>query len=196
MSLKAIREKILSDAKEEAEGLISRARHEKKKALEDAEAGLAARAEKDRARLAESLGERKRRNREHALREEERVLLNTRRVLIDRALQNAVDLIASSEDYTELIGALLSRCDFTGDVEVITAAGDAGRIDQGFLDRHSRGDVRFVLSPGHHEGRGGVILLSGKVRRNATLEMIESMVHEELVMELSGRLAVERLADR
>ncbi len=196
MSLEAIREKILSDAREEAQRLLSQARHEKKNALDEVRTRLAARAEKDRARLVESLRERKQRNREHALREEERILLNTRRTLMDQALRKAVEMIASSDDYPGLIGALLSRCDFTGEVEVVTAERDSDRINQRFLDMHSRGDVRFVLSPGHHEASGGIILRSGKVSRNATLEMMESLIHEDLIMELSKRLTLERLEDR
>jgi vacuolar-type H+-ATPase subunit E/Vma4 len=195
MSLEAIREKILSDAREEAQKLLSEARHEKRNALEEVRTRLAARAEKDRARLVESLKERKLRSREHALREEERVLLNTRRTLMDQALRKAVEMIASSDDYPGLIGALLSRCDFTGEVEVVTAARDAERIDQQFLDGHSREEVRFVLASGHHDASGGVILRSGKVSRNATLEMMESLIHEDLIMELSKQLTLEKLED-
>ncbi len=193
MSLEAIRQKIIRDAEAEAARVLSEARHEKKTAVEEARARLATRAEKDRAKLIESLRDRKTRMREHALREEERNLLNTRRTLIDRAVDSAVDKLLESDDYPVLIAALLSRCAFSGDVEVVVAARDADLVTQAFLDRHSSTGVRFRLAAGQHNSRGGVILRSGRVSQNATIEMVASLVHEEIVMELSRKLPVEKL---
>jgi vacuolar-type H+-ATPase subunit E/Vma4 len=193
MSLEAIREKIIRDAENEAEAIIAEARQEKKTALEEMRASLTTRAEKDKARLAESLRERKSRMRKHVLREEEKRLLNLRRRLIDEAVDQAVQDLASDEGYMDLVAALLSQCDFTGDVKVTICEADRDRITQGFLDRQSTEGIRFILSEERHDASGGVILRSGKVSRNATLEMMASIVHDDLVMELSGMLPVEKL---
>lgn len=193
MSLETIRQKIIQDAEAEGERILSQARHEKKAALEEARARLTARAEKDKVRLLESLKQRKARLREQALRAEERSLLNTRRRLIDEALHKAVASLASSPDYASIIESLLAGCDFTGEVEVIISAADAGRINQQFLDRHSSDMVRFRLSDQRHNARGGLILRSGRVSRNATLDMMASLVHEEMVMELSRMLPLKRM---
>lgn len=193
MSLEAIRQKIIKDAETEAERLLSQARHEKKAALEEARARLAVRAEKDRARLLDTLREKKARMRENALRSEERSLLNTRRSLVDEALNTAVDDLVASREYPDLMASFLRRCDLVGEVEVIISENDRERITQSFLDMHSSPGVRFRLSGERHSSRGGVILRSGKVSQNATLDMVASLVHEELVMELSRLLPLEGL---
>lgn len=195
MSLEAIRQKIIKDAETEAERLLSQARHERKAALEETRARLTVRAEKDRGRLLENLRERKARMRENALRTEERSLLNTRRSLIDDALNRAVEDLVASREYTELIASFLKNCDFTGEVEVIISGNDRERITQSFLDSHSSSALSFRLSPESHSSSGGVILRSGKVSQNATLDMVASLVHEELVMELSQLLPLEKLED-
>jgi len=195
MSLEAIRQKIIQDAETEAERLLSLARHEKKAALEEIRARLTVRAEKDRARLLENLREKKARMRDNALRTEERSLLNTRRSLMDDALNRAVDDLVASPEYTGLIASFLGKCDLTGEVEVIISGNDGERITQSFLDSHSSPGLRFRLSNDRHSSRGGVILRSGKISQNATLDMVASLVHEELVMELSRLLPLERLED-
>jgi V/A-type H+-transporting ATPase subunit E len=195
MSLEAIRQKIIQDAETEAERILSQARHEKKTALEETRARLTVRAEKDRLRLLENLRDKKARMRENALRTEERSLLNTRRSLIDDALNGAVSDLVASREYTELIVSFLKNCDLTGEVEVIISGNDVERITQSFLDSHSSSSMRFRLSPERHSSRGGVILRSGKISQNATLDMVASLVHEELVMELSRLLPLERLED-
>jgi vacuolar-type H+-ATPase subunit E/Vma4 len=195
MSLEAIRQKIIKDAETGAERILSQSRHEKKAALEEARARLAVRAEKDRVRLQETLRERKARMRENALRTEERVLLNTRRSLIDDALDQAVDGLVASREYTDLIASFLKNCDLAGEVKVIISGNDRERITQSFLDSHSSAALRFRLSSEFHASRGGVILRSGKISQNATLDMVASLVHEELVMELSRLLPLERLED-
>lgn len=195
MSLEAIRQKIIQDAETEAERLLSLARHERKAALEETRARLTARAEKDRARLLETLREKKARMRDNALRTEERSLLNTRRSLMDEALDLAVDDLVASREYADLMASFMKRCDLVGEVEVIISENDRERITQSFLDSLSSPGVRFRLSAERHSSRGGVILRSGKVSQNATLDMVASLVHEELVMELSRLLPLERLED-
>jgi vacuolar-type H+-ATPase subunit E/Vma4 len=195
MSLEAIRQKIIEDAETSAEAILSQARHEKKAALEESRARLTVRAEKDRARLLENLRERKARMRDNALRTEERSILNTRRSLMDDALNRAVDDLVASREYADLIASFLRQCDLLGEVEVIISTNDRERITQSFLDSHSSSGLKFRLSPENHDSRGGVILRSGKVSQNATLDMVASLVHEELVMEMSRLLPLERLED-
>lgn len=185
----------MEDAETEAERILSQARHEKKAALEETRARLALRAEKDRVKLLENLREKKARMRENALRTEERSLLNTRRSLIDDSLNRAVDGLVASRDYTDLIASFLKKCDLGGEVEVIISGNDGERITRSFLDSHSSSALRFRLSTERHASKGGVILRSGKVSQNATLDMVASLVHEELVMELSRLLPLERLED-
>lgn len=192
MSLEAIRRKIAGDAREEAERMVSEAEQEKKVALDEKRAQLSDRAEKDRARLGESLKQRKSRLREHVLKEAERKLLNQRRSLIDEAIRKAVHSLPDSEDYTGIVSAVLGRCDFTGEVEVIISGADRERFDQAFLDSHSTDKVKFKLSEENHDAPGGVILRSGRVSQNATLQMMASLVHEDLVMELSRSLSLQK----
>jgi len=131
----------------------------------------------------------------HLHREMEKALLSHRRHLVDRAIEQAVRDIAGDKDYLNLIEALLSGCDLTGEVEVITAEADSGRITPEFLRKASSEKTTFVLSADHHGDCGGIIMRSGDISLNATLSMLAELNHDSMVMELSRLLPLEGQGD-
>lgn len=196
MSLEAILEKIQQDALEEARALRNEAEGEKKEALEEhaeeLKESFGTEAEKIRRNVEETHGRRE----YHVRKEAERTLLNARRELIDRALQKAVDNLASAsdEDYLKMVSALLRNCGLRGEIQVVIPPSDRGKITQEFLKEHSGKGRDFVLSKERLDSsRGGVVFKSGKISENGTFPMIAELVHEDLVMKLSKTVPIKEI---
>jgi len=195
MSLEAILAKIENDAREKADGIVAEAEEEKNEALHKVRSAIKDRHHTDLERIRQRVELRSRRMKHHLHREMEKALLSHRRRIVDRAIEQAVRDIAGDSDYMRLIEALLSGCDLSGEVEVITAEADAGRITEEFLKKASTGGTKFVLSSEHHGDSGGVIMRSGEISLNATLSMLAELNHDSMVMELSRLLPLEGQGD-
>ncbi|MBD3277940.1 MAG: hypothetical protein GF388_06555 [Candidatus Aegiribacteria sp.] len=196
MSLEAILEKIQQDALEETRNLRNEAESEKKEALkehaDELRDSFGSEAEKIRRRIDEAHG----RKEYHVRKEAERTLMNARRELIDRALEKAVDNLASSsdEDYLEMVSSLLKNCGLKGEIQVIISPSDQSRITKEFLKEHSGDGREFVLSEDRLDSsRGGVVFRSGKISENGTFPMIAELVHEDLVMKLSKTVPIKEI---
>lgn len=196
MSLEAILDKIEQDAREETGALRDEAENEKKKVLkehaDELKQSFGAKAEKIRRRI----GETHERREYHVRKEAERALMNARRELIDRALDKAVDNLASAsdEDYLKMISSLFENCDLRGEVQVVISPSDQSRITQAFLNEHSEEDREFVLSKDRLDSsRGGIVFRSGRISENGTFPMIAELVHEELVMKLSEKVPIKEI---
>lgn len=188
MSLEAILSKIEKDAEMKARAILEAAEREKEKELKEHQDRmndlLKREEEKVRARAEES----RKRMEFHVRREADRKLMNARRAMIDRAVDTAVENLASAgdDDYLAMISSLLDGCDLQGEVEVLISEDDTDRITPDFLSEHSTGNRSFVLSKRRHGERGGVIFRSGDISQNGTFPMIAELAHENLVMELSN----------
>lgn len=193
MSLEAIEKKIREDGKAEAQRIVAEAEAHRKEELEKAKKREQSRLEEEHGRLKKRMEDRRQRMEAHQRRQAEQRLQNHRRSLIDQAIESAVDSLVSQDDerYLELIAGLLRSCSLEGEVEVLVSQGDRKRITADFLKRHSDGDRSFVLSDQTHSGRGGVVLRAGKVSQNATFDMIASLAHDDLVMELAAEIPLE-----
>ncbi|HPF32127.1 MAG TPA: V-type ATP synthase subunit E [Candidatus Sabulitectum sp.] len=195
MSLEAILAKIEQDAREKADGILAEAEGEKNEALHKVRSSIKDRHHTDLDRIRQRVELRSRRMKHHLHREMEKALLSHRRHLVDRAIEQAVRDIAGDKDYLNLIEALLSGCDLTGEVEVVTAEADSGRITPEFLRKASSEKTTFVLSADHHGDCGGIIMRSGDISLNATLSMLAELNHDSMVMELSRLLPLEGQGD-
>jgi vacuolar-type H+-ATPase subunit E/Vma4 len=195
MSLEAILSKIEKDAEQRAGAILEKAEDERRKALEEHETRLkeefGREAEKIRSRVDESL----KKKGFHVRRAAARKLMNARRSMMDRAVDQAVENISAygDEKYLALISALLRGCDLKGEVQVIISPADEHRITAEFLGEHSGKDRMFALSRERHGEKGGVILRSGDISQNGTFPLIAELAHEELVMELSGLIPLEKV---
>lgn len=195
MSLEAILAKIEKDAREKADGILAEAEEEKNEALHKVRSAIKDRHHADLERIRQRVELRSRRMKHHLHREMEKALLSHRRHIVDRAIEQAVRDIAGEKDYLDLIEALLSGCDLTGEVEVITAEADSGRITPEFLRKASGDGTTFVLSADRHGDCGGIIMRSGDISLNATLSMLAELNHDSMVMELSRLLPLEGQGD-
>lgn len=187
MSLEAIISRVRTDAEAEAEAIRQDALRE----LQEAEAGHRATVEekytRELERLRDRILDRRKRMEFHIRRESDRELLNARRALMDRAINEAVGKLAALADaeYMKLIDALIGACDLEGDVEVIIADSDLKRITPDYLKKRSTKGMRLSLAEERHGDIGGVVFRSGKISQNATFSMISSLAHEEMIMKLA-----------
>lgn len=195
MSLEAILSRIREEAEKKARAIISSAEQERDSALRENSDRLEEEFERDSERARTRIAESMKRKEFHVRREASRKLMNERRAMIDRAVDYAAGSLASAGDpeYLKMISALLQGCDLTGEVQVIISKDDEHRITESFLKKHSSAGRSFVLSPDRHESGGGVIFRSGDISQNGTFPMIAELAHEELVMELSDLVPLEKI---
>lgn len=195
MSLEAILAKIEEDAQEKAGRIIKAAEEERSESLHQVKSRIKDRHHKDVERIKRNTEARSKRMKHHIHREMEKALLSHRRYIVDRAILEAIKEIARARDYLEMIKALLQGCDLKGEVKVITAAGDRGRITEDFLKKESTDTTTFILSDENHNDHGGIIMQAGDISLNATLSMIAELKHDSMVMELSRLMPLEGQVD-
>lgn len=194
MSLNAILSKIEKDGEHKARAIIEAAEQEREKELKEHQARMDDLLRREEEKVLARAEESRKRMEFHVRREADRKLMNARRAMIDRAVDTAVDNLASAgdDDYLAMISSLLEGCDLQGEVEVVISGSDADRITPEFLQEHSNGNRSFVLSERRHGERGGVIFRSGDISQNGTFPMIAELAHENLVMELSEIVPLEK----
>lgn len=194
MSLEAIISKIKVDASRKAEAVIESAEKEKNAALKKHSEELEARYNRNKEKIESGIREELKRKEFHVRREAARKILNARRAMMDDAIGKAVRNLASSDDseYLMMISSLLEGCDLKGKVEVVISTADESRITPGYLGKYSGSDREFVLSEERHSENGGVIFKSGKISQNGTFPMIADLAHEDMIMELSGLIQLEK----
>jgi len=193
MSLEAILLKIQGEASKKAEAVIKSADQKKTEALKKHAQELETRHTRDIEKVKTGIAEELRRKEYHVRREAARQILNARRALMDKSIKKAVIRLADSEDsdYLGMISSL-EGCDLTGDVIVTISALDESRITPAYLEKHSGRGRNFILSDERHDARGGVIFSSGKISQNGTFPMIAALAHEDIVMELSELIPLEK----
>lgn len=191
MSLKAILAKIENDGKKKAEEIINSAKKERKEILLKEKSILKERQGRDVERINRKVEAHMNQMSSHIVRETEKALLSHRRKIVDSAVKDAVQNVASTSDYLELMASLLNECDLTGTVEVVICKDDLTRITDKFLEKLSSKNRKFVLAEDKHTDFGGIVMRSGDISMNATLSMIAELNHDSMVMELSRLLPLE-----
>lgn len=194
MSLEAILSKIQEEARRKTELIIEDAEKERKAALDKHAEEIETKQRRGLDKIKSNVIEELKRKEYHVRREASRKILNARRDMMDKAISKAVGNLASSADseYLSMISSLLEGCDLKGKVEVVISAGDESRITGAYLKKCSGDDREFVLSQERHDETGGVILKSGKISQNGTFPMIAELAHEDIVMELSALIPLEK----
>ncbi len=114
--------------------------------------------------------------------------------LIDEVFEKAEERVNSLPDqqYQELISSLMIKAVETGDEEVVVGKNET-RIDQNIIKNVNRklgpgfkGNLR--LADDKADIDGGFILRRGKIQINASTEVLMAQAREELVMELADQL--------
>ncbi|HID95991.1 MAG TPA: hypothetical protein EYP53_08055 [Candidatus Latescibacteria bacterium] len=196
MAVEAIIDKIMADAKAEAEEIKQKAEKEIEKIKEEQRANI------ERIRVsAEEEGkiqaeEEKRRLISAAELDQRQRLLREKQDLIEETFKRAMKRVIEMgrDDYCRLIEALLIKAVDDGDEEVIISPKDEDRITQELLERVNlklsedgrKGQLK--LSDKTREMAGGFVLTKGRKEVNCSLESIFSLAREELEGEVAGIL--------
>jgi len=194
MDAKEVVEKILSDARAEAEKISTEANSTRAAQQAELDKELAAYHNKT-AELAEAAAQDKRaRLLASARMEISKANLAKKRELLDEVFATAQERIKnlSNGEYLDLMSKLMVKAVETGEEEVIVDEQD-NRIDQSFIKTVNRqlgsgykGNLR--LSETRANLGGGFVLKRGKIRINVTLPVLIADARQSLETELANEL--------
>lgn len=194
MRAEQVTEKILSEARQEAERIVGEARRqvqERQKAFEQESAAF----EQETEQLVRRSAEDKQARMLAAARMELRKkILAAKRDLLDEVFEKTYQRLNHQQDsaYLDLMGRLLMQAVVTGDEEVVVGKNET-RINQDFLKQINKrlgpgykGNLR--LSSERAELDGGFLLRRGKVQVNCSLKVLLEQIRERIEMELAEKL--------
>ncbi len=194
MNAEQVVEKILSQARSEAESIVkeAQAKAAEQKAALDQE--LAEFDEKTEA-LASAAGEDKLQRMLAAARmRQAKQVLSAKADILDEVFARAEERLRRlpDQDYRSLMTELMKKAVETGDEDIIVGK-DEGRIDSGFIKDLNRqlgpgmkGNLR--LSEKRADIAGGFILSRGKVRINCSSHVLIGLVRDQIQIELAREL--------
>jgi len=189
MALADIQAKIADDARAEAQAIIAQADEQAAKIRAEADREIEA-IRSDFAKRAEAEEKEIFRRREVVRRvDEKKIELNAKRRLLDRVFSEAVAALAGlpDADYRALAQGLLAEAAPKGGETVVLAKGDR-RLDAAWLDGAAKA-LKVELSPAPAEAfAGGLLLQSGRVRIDASLETLVEQARETLEGDVVKRL--------
>ena len=194
MNAEEVVEKILSDARAEADAITGEAKAKAESQAADQQAELE-RFEQQTQELAEKAAQEKReRILASARMDIRKATLAKKREIIDEVFNKSVKKLSELEEkeYLKLIESLMTKAAETGSEKVIIGK-DENRIDANFVKQINRklgpgykGNLQ--LSDERAEISGGFILRRGNVQINVSTDVLVDQVREELEMELAGEL--------
>jgi V/A-type H+-transporting ATPase subunit E len=194
MNADQVVEKILSQAREEAERIVAAAKDAAEKEnqrLEKETEGY----RQETVRLAEAAGQDKLSRMLAASRMQNgKNILAAKGQILDELFSRARQRIEQlpDKDYLELMKKLLAKCVQSGHEEVIIGKNET-RINQAFINKvntellwQAKGGLR--LSASREDIGGGFILTSGKVRINSSTDVMVNQLRDKMEMELAAEL--------
>ncbi|MBN2513679.1 MAG: V-type ATP synthase subunit E [Sedimentisphaerales bacterium] len=194
MNAEQVVQKIMSQAKAEADKILAAAREaagKEKQRLDQELVGFSGEARK----AAEAAGQDKLARMLAAARmQNARELLAAKGQVLDELFSRVKQRIEQMPDgeYLELMKRLIHKSVQTGQEEVIVGRHE-GRINQDFLNRVNgelagQGKGHLRLSSTREDISGGFILSSGKVRINASVDVLVAQLRDTMEMQLTAEL--------
>ena len=194
MNAEHVVNKILSEAKQQAEAIVQEASDKRDQQNRQLDEELSTyRAETER--LAEEAAEDRRSRMLAAARmKNARTLLAAKTELLDEVFRKAQERVVElpDEQYKALMTQLMSKAVETGDEEVIVGK-DESRITADLIKQVNRqlgtgfkGNLR--LSDKRAAIKGGFILSRGRVQMNAGVEVLVDQLRETMETELAAKL--------
>ena len=183
-------EKILSDARQEADKIVAEANDYATATLDKARAQA-----KDKVSVAEKAAETAgveyvgRRITVAGL-DLKKAKLNAKIALLDDVYDKAADAVRNvpDKDYKNLIEGMLDSAAEDGDVVTISK-NDAKVLTKAFFDSYSKKrGINLSLSKDLGDFKGGVVLSGGGVDKNLTLEVEIKLLREQTESEIAGLL--------
>jgi V/A-type H+-transporting ATPase subunit E len=196
MTIKDINEKIISDAKIQADKIIAQAEDKAnniiKKGKKEAEniKNIILHRSKQEASLKKSkiLTE--------ANLEAKKIILSEKQKIIEDVFNKASESILKLEDkyYRNIIKKMILDNIETGDETIFIDHSDRDKISESFIEdinkelksKGEKGELK--LSTSYLPIKGGVVIGSGKIRKNISLEFLLKKIREELEIQISKDL--------
>ena len=176
-------EKILSDARQEADKIVAEANDYATATLDKAKAQA-----KDKVSVAEKAAVGRRTT--VAGLDLKKAKLNAKIALLDDVYDKAADAVRNvpDKDYKNLIEGMLDSAAEDGDVVTISK-NDAKVLTKAFFDSYSKKrGINLSLSKDLGDFKGGVVLSGGGVDKNLTLEVEIKLLREQTESEIAGLL--------
>jgi len=196
MTIKDINEKIISDAKIQADKIIAQAEDKAnniiKKGKKEAEniKNIILHRSKQEASLKKSkiLTE--------ANLEAKKIILSEKQKIIEDVFNKASESILKLEDkdYRNIVKKMILDNIETGDETIFIDHSDRDKISESFIEdinkelksKGEKGELK--LSTSYLPIKGGVVIGSGKIRKNISLEFLLKKIREELEIQISKDL--------
>ena len=193
-----ISEKILADARKEADEITDRARHEEEDLVKAKEITLADATAKHVERLAAIYSAEF--NRQTALAEIEfrKSILKAKKALLAQIFHDVPKHLLKPERYSRFLEAMILRGVVSGGEEIIVSEKDRYLLDDEFIRQVNKkaaeqtGHATHLhLAPEARETGGGLFLRAGKIEFNAAMATVMQSISEEMEMELARLLFSE-----
>ena len=201
MNADQVVDKILSEARQQAEATIRQA--QEREAAEQARLdGQMAQFEQESQTLAARAAEAEKFQRLAVARlEMAKEYLATKTAVLDEVFAQARQKIATlpENEYRDLMGRLMAEAVEQGDEEVVPGKGD-DRVDQKLVDSvnaglKADGKGNLTLSSEKAGIDGGFLLKRGKIRTNVSVDVLLERARTDLEMELAEDLFAKKGAD-
>ena len=190
MSLQDIKKKIESEAEQEAEEIIEKAREQAEKIKLSAEEEIRKIKEQYDKKLEAERPEIFRRKRIVANLETKKMELGSKRYLVDLAFSKSVEHLAGMDKnkYQQFVSALLEKA--AGDGEGLLLVGENEQVIteewiEGFNKKHK---THIVLDKKRMKTAGGFILSKGRVDVNCTFEALVKSLKEDIEIDVFNKL--------
>lgn len=198
-----ITRRILEEANARATAICEEAENKAAATVAEAEKVAARTREQIAERAAREALEQKRRIKGMAELEERKKILATKRDLLERAFEQALEKLAGLDEvsYQSLLKRMLLTVVETGDETVVLSMQDRARLGREFWDTVNR-DLsaagkkgKLVLAPETHDLAGGFILQSAGLVVNCSFESLLGLEREELEPEVAAILFKEPFSE-
>jgi len=186
--------KIVSEAREQAEAIAQQGAQKRDQLTRQLEEELSVYGKETERLAAEAAEDRRARMLAAARMENARALLSARVELLDKVFQTAQERLVQlpDESYKALMVKLMTQAVQTGDEEVLVGKNEQ-RLNDDFVKQVNRqlgpgfkGNLR--LGTPRLDIKGGFVLSRGKVRMNASVEVLVGQVRESMETELAAKL--------
>lgn len=186
----AIIASIIGGAEQTAAGILSDARAEKDKLLEDTRNNLMRERDAQLDKAARDAEELKKRRLTLAELDSRKVILAAKQRVIDSVYYEAVTKILNMTDnvYREFMGGFVEKYAENGDT-VVTSERDAKRLNETWVEGLAKKlNLRLTLADYYHHGRGGIVLEGRYCDKNLTLETLVKEIRPETEARVAKRL--------
>ena len=193
-----ISEKILADARNEAEQITEKARHEEEDLIKAKDSALADATAEHEERLATIYRSELKRQTAQAEIEFRNAILEAKKALLARVFHEVPKHLLKPECYSRFLEAMVLRGVESGEEEIIVSEQDRYRLDDKFMRQvNEKATEKIGLETHLHPSSdtrvtgGGLFLKEGNIEFNATMATVMQSISEEMEMELARFLFKE-----